>query len=261
MSYTVDELEAACKHFEQEFFEGKACESVRNVLVNVIKGGHRIPKRKAQNSLQTKKKPKVEEFVKRNLRKRSFKKIFPELSRQPNTKKPKNDMKGGQDTPQNSTFTPSTKTLKHATTNISNKSIQTTPTITSIPTYMELLEQVNGPQKRLEILLQRIYFQYEFLMPRIFKDGKIRHPLANTLVCLRAWYLVIEDLCESLVAERGVNVLSGGEINTDLQSVIKGIRQISTIIQYYPYLQACSWPMFNALIEKVFMTYLIVVTA
>lgn len=110
-------------------------------------------------------------------------------------------------------------------------------------------------------MMKRIYFQYEFLMPRIFKDGEIRRPLANSLVCLNAWYMVIEDLCESLVAERGVRVLSGGEITTDLESVLKGIQQISTIIQAYEYLQQCPWPMFRALIQKVFLTYLVIETA
>lgn len=267
MSYTVDELEAACKQFEQDFFGGQACQNVRNVLVDVIRGGQRIPKppkpskRKAQSSSSKKKKPKFEEFVKRNIRKRTYQE-FEKKTSQANKRarsKSTESVKGGQDTPEETTKTPSSSSVTKKTVVANGSSSK--PLSTGLPTYMELLEQVNGPQKRMEIMMQRIYFQYEFLMPRIFKNGEIRRPLANSLVCLIAWYMVIEDLCESLVAERGVSVLSGGEMTTDLESVLKGIQQISTIIEEYSYLQSCPWPMFRALIQKVFLTYLVIETA
>jgi hypothetical protein len=266
MSYTVDELEAACKQFEQEFFGGQACQNVRNVLVDVIRGGHRIPKppkhskRKAQSSSRKKKKPKFEDYVKRNIRKRTYPDFEKKISQANKRARSKSNesVKGGQDTPEQATKTPSSSVPKKTV--VSNESASK-PLSTGLPTYMELLEQVNGPQKRMEIMMQRIYFQYEFLIPRIFKNGEIRRPLANSLVCLIAWYMVIEDLCESLVAERGVSVLSGGEMTTDLESVLKGIQQISTIIQEYSYLQSCPWPMFRALIQKVFLTYLVIETA
>ena len=259
MSYTVDELEAACTQFEQEFFGGQACQSVRNVLVSVIRGGHRIPKRKAKRSSSKTKKPRLEKFVKKNLRKRSFAEFEKKTSQAKKRARSKSSesVKGGQDTPEQATKTSSSAPKKTIEANGSASK----PLSSGLPTYMDLLEQVNGPQKRMEIMMKRIYFQYEFLISRIFKDGEIRRPLANSLVCLNAWYMVIEDLCESLVAERGVRVLSGGEIPTDLESVLKGIQQISTIIQEYSYLQACSWPMLSALIQKVFLTYLVIETA
>ena len=263
MSYTIDELETACKQFENDFFGGEACQSVRNVLVSVIRGGHRIPKRKATPPSSNKKKPKLEEFIKRNIRKRTYQEFNKKASNQTKKNAHNESVKGGQDTPEQASKTPSSSknTSSSSTKTIISNESKHKPLTTGIPTYMELLEQVNGPQKRMEIMMKRIYFQYEFLMPRIFKNGEIRRPLANSLVCLIAWYMVIEDLCESLVAERGVTVLSGGEITTDLESVLKGIQQISTIIQEYSYLQSCPWPMFRALIQKVFLTYLIIETA
>lgn len=266
MSYTVDELEAACKQFENDFFGGQACDNVRNVLVNVIRGGKRIPKRKAPRSTQKSKKQKFEQFARksvdklRNLRKRSFEDARKNAERK--SKRRKQNVKGGQDTPE-TTYMPSPSPTRSVDQKVLpiNKVDNESNSNAGPPSYMELLVQANGPQKRAEILQKRVEFQYQFLVPRLFKDGKIRHPLANSFVCLTAWYMVIEDLCETLVTERGVEVLSGGEIKTDIKSVMKGIQQISSIIQQYTFLQECSWPMFNALIEKVFLTYLVIETA
>ena len=272
MSYTVDELEAACKQFENDFFGGQVCDNVRNILVNVIRGGKRIPKRKAPTSTPTptstkkSKKQTFEEFAKkhvnklRNLRKRSLEASLKHAERI--SKRHKQNVKGGQDTPE-TTYMPSPSPTQSVDQKVLpiNQVDNESKSFAGPPSYMELLVEANGPQKRAEILQKRVDFQYQFLVPRLFKNGKIRPPLANIFVCLTAWYMVIEDLCETLVAERGVKVLSGGEIKTDLRSVMKGIEQISTIIQQYTFLQECSWPMFSALLEKVFLTYLVVETA
>ena len=249
MSYSIHELEGLCSQFENQFFGGKACPNVRNVLVNVVRGGS-IPKtktkplkRKKPQTMGATKKQKLNRDFLNKIKKQTHAQFTKRLAKQ--RQQQNKDIKGGQTSPD----IVSEMVPKPKKTDTNSKSV--------LPTYMQLIDQINNPQKRLSIMQDRIFFQYNFLVPRLLGEGKIRSPLSRSFVCVIAWYYAIEDLCEALVTERGVEVLSGGVIQTDMTSVIKAIEQISMIINDYDLLQSCSFPMFTALIEKVFMTYII----
>lgn len=272
MSYTIDELEAACKQFEQDFFGGQACQNVRNVLVNVIRGGTQFKKRKL-----------------RSIDKRPIKRQRPMrdvLSNKPNK------MVGGQDTPLTSpmpqspdTFKPttqSTKSFKPMTPSPNHMETPLPPTSsndqTSInspqdvnpasnSTFFDRVKYLNSKGTNLKLMMstnRAMESAFKKLglvkyMPGRRKtnyspvkieelDGggvvQVRPPMGNTLPLLIVWRNVLEDFCDQLVNHPGYDQIS-------IQDQVEFIKQVYQIMTQSPILMSMQTPMLESLVFKM----------
>ena len=230
MSFSVEELENACKKYETHFYGGQACPNVRSMLASMVQGGQALPKRpKRPKQPKVKRKLDSPTFHVRTLplRKRSRKEVEVSMS----VPVPAPDLQGG-------------------TKDAPKKSL----------TYIDVILQLNSDEFRRKMFLQRRLAQYDMMHAFGFihkKTDQVAKPWDNSPGSLLVWSWVVRDFATTLIDDRGVEVLlQGGEnMVVNVASIVQYIVQIHDIIADSVILTSMDFPMLRALEWKVFRTW------
>lgn len=232
MSFSIDELEQACKDYESKFCNGQECPGVRTMLVNMIQGGRSIPKRKKHTMPKYTKRIKLEEV-----------KVTP---------RPVEELK-----------VVMTQDLQGGEVSKEEVEMEVPP---DTPNYIELVMKLNNQDHRRDQYMKRRFLQYR-LMHTFglvnYKERKVKKPMSPMIWDLTVWRWVVEDYASAFVEERGVTILKGGMdvdfggMQLNFEQVVDFIMQVRSIIKSNPFLEAMEFPMMEALEQKVFVSYLL----
>lgn len=245
MSFSIDELENACKKYETHFYGGQVCPNVRRMLASMVQGGHALPKRpkrpkhpkiKIKRKLDNPANPasQVPQVRDLPLRKRSRKEV--EVSMSVPSPSPSPDLQGG--------------TKDNTPTNTPKKSL----------TYIDVILQLNSDEFRRKMFLQRRLAQYDMMHAFGFihkKTDRVTKPWDNSPGSLLVWSWMVRDFATTLIEDRGVEVLLQGGENAvvNVSSIVRYIVQIHDIIADSVILTSMDFPMLRALEWKVFRTW------
>ena len=177
MSFTIEQLEAACQKFETDYFQGKPCTGVRNMLANMIQGGV-TPKRKPTVQRPSKHdskrlrldaintRPTTMENIKTRL---SSKRRQPDSRDNPTRKKPK----ASSQTPTSASPVESNDTSASPMSSINKtkssnqmkgeKRLGTRFEQNPNLAYAALIAEINDPRKNQDIFYRRLQFQCDML--------------------------------------------------------------------------------------------------
>lgn len=269
MSFTVEQLEAACRKFETDFFQGKPCTGVRNMLANMIQGGVTSKRKSQEQGKHTpeQKRRKLSSLNISSTRHSLGEHVFNGGS-SPTQESPAQDTSPEQSSSKQST-------LPNSSDN-SETSIQKPVRSAFLGQVVDLNSKQNQENMYINSL-QNIYNTYRLIpfVQDVSATGRnhpdqpveieeintpddnleggqmtisIMRPMASSVKFLVAWYLRAEDFCASLIPQFD---------NFDMQDVTQGIRQMSQIIVEHEFLQQLDFPMFNSLCEKIFNSYIL----
>jgi len=280
MSFSINDLENACKEYETRFYHGQKCPGVRKMLVDVIQGGRvSLPeKRKLPKTSQHRERIQVEKMklVERSpeqleaLMKQHLKdgqtptkeeaEMGPEqldvLANQylKASKTPKKEKAKEAEEAEEAKKAKGTEKTGKA------KTKAEVETHANISNYVQLIMKLNDPDRHRKEFMKRRLLHYQlFHMFGFIKNGHIRKPWSPMIWDLMVWNWVVEDFATSLVMNIGVTVhLRGGKnIDIDIMEVVKYVLEIREVISNDPFLPLMNFPMLEALEKKVFLSYIV----
>lgn len=250
MSYTLSELQKACREYENKFYGGKTCPGVRSMIKSIIGGEKTTPsKRKIDDDVDDSddnisdsdfdktKRTKISDIKINKRADAEIKNFYEQNMLKQQNKNDKANFK-----------------------NQFEQAQQITNTLAS--SYMHQFKLINNTEFRCKQAIGRRLAEYK-LMHKLgfinFKTKQVARPWSPMIWHLTTWKLVVEDFAFSLVNNVGVTVLLGGGSNfkIDFAEVLYYIMQIRTIINNNQFLPLMLFPMLEALEEKMFLTFLL----
>ena len=259
MSFTIDDLEQACRLYEAKYTGNTPCLGVRKMLAGMVQGTVPAPSKTLFPQTAFKRKPHHEDTtpgMHEDESARKYTKIEDLPIRQRSESElPMSDTKG-MAVPEMAPDLGGGGGGGAAAAAAAAAAATGAPMNMSNPQSMKMVFEMNGLERRQEqfrrhcILQYRLSHQFGFI-----QKGHISKPWCPMPWSAVVWSWLVDDFCTSLIENANVTILLQGGAEVRMVDLIKYIAEIRTIIKQNIFLSSMDFPMLDALEQKVFLTF------